>query len=102
MIVKERMARGTQQVDARGRSAAFLDIAEGLGLGVAARHGAFVPFGRLTISADKRNPRPTLKEGDADMKCPKCRSENPLESTYCGKCATRIRGFQPFSTIQRT
>jgi len=37
MIVKERMARGTQQMDARGRSAAFLEIAEGLGLGVAAR-----------------------------------------------------------------
>ena len=37
IIVKERIARGTQQVDARGRSAAFLDIAEGLGLGVAAR-----------------------------------------------------------------
>jgi uncharacterized protein (DUF362 family) len=37
IIVKERMARGTQQVDARGRSAAFLDIAEGLGLGVADR-----------------------------------------------------------------
>jgi hypothetical protein len=36
MIVKERIARGTQQVDARARSA-FLDIAEGLGLGVAAR-----------------------------------------------------------------
>ena len=28
--------RGTQQVDAKGRSA-FLDLAEGLGLGVAAR-----------------------------------------------------------------
>jgi hypothetical protein len=37
MIVKERMARGTQQVDARAKSAVFLDIAEGLGLGVAAR-----------------------------------------------------------------
>ena len=37
IIVKERMARGTQQVDARAKSAAFLDIAEGLGLGVAAR-----------------------------------------------------------------
>ena len=36
IIVKERMARGTQQVDAKGRSA-FLEIAEGLGLGVAAR-----------------------------------------------------------------
>jgi hypothetical protein len=36
MIVKERMARGTQQVDAGGRSA-FLQLAEGLGLGVAAR-----------------------------------------------------------------
>ena len=36
MIVKERMARGTQQVDAGGRSA-FLTLAEGLGLGVAAR-----------------------------------------------------------------
>jgi uncharacterized protein (DUF362 family) len=36
IIVKERMARGTQQVDAGGRSA-FLNIAEGLGLGVAAR-----------------------------------------------------------------
>ena len=35
VIVKERMARGTQQVDAKGRSA-FLDIAAGLGLGVAA------------------------------------------------------------------
>jgi hypothetical protein len=34
IIVKERMARGTQQVDAGGRSA-FLTIAEGLGLGVA-------------------------------------------------------------------
>jgi hypothetical protein len=30
------MARGTQQVDAKGRSA-FLELAEGLGLGVAAR-----------------------------------------------------------------
>ena len=37
MIVKERMARGTQQMDARGRSAAFLEIAEGLGF--AARRG---------------------------------------------------------------
>jgi len=36
IVVKERMARGVQQVDARGRSA-FLEIAEGLGLGVAAR-----------------------------------------------------------------
>ena len=34
--VKERMTRGTQQVDARGASA-FLELAEGLGLGVAAR-----------------------------------------------------------------
>ena len=37
IVVKKRMARGTQQVDARGRSAAFLEIAEGLGLGVADR-----------------------------------------------------------------
>ncbi len=36
IVVKERMARGVQQVDAGGRSA-FLSIAEGLGLGVAAR-----------------------------------------------------------------
>ena len=36
VIVKERMARGVQQVDAGGRSA-FLEIAEGLGLGIAAR-----------------------------------------------------------------
>jgi uncharacterized protein (DUF362 family) len=36
IIVKERMARGVQQVDARGRSA-FLELAEGLGLGIAAR-----------------------------------------------------------------
>ena len=36
MVVKERMARGVQQVDAKGRSA-FLDLAEALGLGVAAR-----------------------------------------------------------------
>jgi len=36
IIVKERMARGVQQVDAPGRSA-FLEIAEGLGLGIAAR-----------------------------------------------------------------
>ena len=28
------------------------------------------------------------------MKCPKCRHENPPESTYCGKCATRIRGHE--------
>ena len=35
-VVKERMARGVQQVDAKGRSA-FLDLAEALGLGVAAR-----------------------------------------------------------------
>lgn len=26
------------------------------------------------------------------MKCPKCQHENPPESAYCGKCATRIRG----------
>ncbi len=38
IIVKERIARGTQQVDdPRRRSAAFLDLAEKLGLGVAAR-----------------------------------------------------------------
>jgi len=36
MIVKERMARGARQVDAGGRSV-FLEFAEGLGLGVAAR-----------------------------------------------------------------
>jgi tetratricopeptide (TPR) repeat protein/predicted Ser/Thr protein kinase len=24
------------------------------------------------------------------MKCPKCQHENPPESTYCGKCATRL------------
>jgi len=36
IIVKERMARGTQQVDAKSRSAC-LDLAEGLGLGVAER-----------------------------------------------------------------
>jgi len=30
------MARATQQVDAKGRSA-FLDLAEGLGLGIAGR-----------------------------------------------------------------
>lgn len=36
IIVKERMARGVQQVDAAGRSA-FLELAAGLGLGVAAR-----------------------------------------------------------------
>jgi uncharacterized protein (DUF362 family) len=38
VIVKERMARGTQQVDdPRRRSAAFLDLAASLGLGVADR-----------------------------------------------------------------
>jgi len=37
MIVNERMARGTQQVEARGRSAAFPELAEGLGLGGVAR-----------------------------------------------------------------
>ena len=38
IIIKERIARGTQQVDdPRRRSAAFLDVAEKLGLGVAAR-----------------------------------------------------------------
>ena len=36
IIVKERMARGTQQGDAKGRSA-FLGFAEGRGRGVAAR-----------------------------------------------------------------
>jgi uncharacterized protein (DUF362 family) len=36
IIVKERMARGVQQVDTAGRSA-FLELAEGLGLGIAAR-----------------------------------------------------------------
>jgi uncharacterized protein (DUF362 family) len=36
MVVKERMGRGVQQVDAKGRSA-FLELAEALGLGVAAR-----------------------------------------------------------------
>jgi len=29
------------------------------------------------------------------MKCPKCQTDNPPESTYCGKCATRIRGHVP-------
>jgi hypothetical protein len=24
------------------------------------------------------------------MNCPKCHQENPPESTYCGKCATRL------------
>ncbi len=38
IIVKERLARGTQQVDdPRRRSAEFLALAEGLGLGVAAK-----------------------------------------------------------------
>jgi uncharacterized protein (DUF362 family) len=38
IIVRERMARGTQQVDdPRRRSAEFLALAEGLGLGVAAK-----------------------------------------------------------------
>ena len=37
MLVKERRARRTRQVDAKGRSAAFRDIAEGPGLGVADR-----------------------------------------------------------------
>ena len=37
IIVKERMVRGTQQIDNRARSATFLDIAEKLGLGFAAR-----------------------------------------------------------------
>jgi len=37
IIVKERMARGTQQVDARGRSAVFLDIAEKTGNPAAAK-----------------------------------------------------------------
>ncbi|MGB8960187.1 MAG: hypothetical protein WCC00_14355 [Candidatus Aminicenantales bacterium] len=37
IIVKERIARGTQQIDNRGKSAAFLDITEKLGLGIAAR-----------------------------------------------------------------
>ena len=36
IVVKERMDRGVQQVDAAGRSA-FLEIAAGLGLGIAAR-----------------------------------------------------------------
>ncbi len=36
IIVKERMARGVQQVEEQGRSA-FLELAEGLGLGIAAR-----------------------------------------------------------------
>ncbi len=36
IVVKERMARGVQQIDAAGRSA-FLELAAGLGLGVAAR-----------------------------------------------------------------
>jgi len=36
IIVKERMARGVQQIDTAGRSA-FLELAAGLGLGVAAR-----------------------------------------------------------------
>ena len=36
IVVKERMERGVQQVDAAGRSA-FLEIAAGLGLGVAER-----------------------------------------------------------------
>jgi serine/threonine protein kinase/tetratricopeptide (TPR) repeat protein len=34
------------------------------------------------------------------MKCPKCRHENPPESTYCGKCATRILDSGPTETLQ--
>jgi uncharacterized protein (DUF362 family) len=37
IIVRERMARGTQQIDSRARTGAFLSIAESLGLGIAAR-----------------------------------------------------------------
>ncbi len=37
IIVRERMARGTQQIDSRARTGAFLYIAESLGLGIAAR-----------------------------------------------------------------
>jgi hypothetical protein len=36
IIIKERLAWGTRQVDARARSA-FMELAEGLGLGVADR-----------------------------------------------------------------
>ena len=38
------------------------------------------------------------------MKCPKCQSENPPESTYCGKCATRLdspRG-EPWHAVTET
>jgi uncharacterized protein (DUF362 family) len=37
IVVKERMARGVQQIDNKAKAGAFLFIAEGLGLGVAAR-----------------------------------------------------------------
>ena len=37
MIVNEQMARRTRPVDTKGRSAAFRDIAKGLGVGLAAR-----------------------------------------------------------------
>lgn len=37
IIVKERMARGTQQIDNKAKAAAFLFIAESLGLGVATK-----------------------------------------------------------------
>ena len=25
-------------------------------------------------------------------KCPKCQTENPADTSYCGKCGTRIQG----------
>ncbi len=32
------------------------------------------------------------------MKCPKCQTDNPPESTYCGKCATRLDPPRPAVT----
>jgi len=40
------------------------------------------------------------------VKCPKCQSENPPESTYCGKCAGRLDKFrepaEPFPSVTKT
>jgi len=37
------------------------------------------------------------------MKCSKCRFENPPESTYCGKCATRLDSSrEPWPAVTET
>ena len=34
------------------------------------------------------------------MKCPKCHSENPKDTAYCGRCGTKLKAAAPISVTR--